>query len=76
MNRILVVEDEPRISAFIAKGLKAEGFTVTVADFGPSWPPAERAATWNAYDVAGVRPVIVAAVPDTVVATSDPRNTR
>ena len=27
MNRILIVEDEPRISSFISKGLKAAGFT-------------------------------------------------
>ncbi|GAA2029095.1 response regulator transcription factor [Yaniella flava] len=27
MNRILIIEDEPRISSFIAKGLKAAGFT-------------------------------------------------
>lgn len=27
MNRILIVEDEPRIASFIAKGLKAAGFT-------------------------------------------------
>lgn len=32
MNRILIIEDEPRISSFIAKGLKAAGFTtLTVA---------------------------------------------
>lgn len=27
MNRILIIEDEPRISSFISKGLKAAGFT-------------------------------------------------
>lgn len=27
MNRILIIEDEPRISSFIAKGLKSAGFT-------------------------------------------------
>jgi len=33
MNRILIVEDERRISDFLAKGLRAEGFTPTaVAD--------------------------------------------
>src|SRR5690625_4821 len=32
MNRILIVEDEPRIASFIAKGLKAAGYTTqTVA---------------------------------------------
>ena len=34
MNRILIVEDEPRISSFIAKGLRANGFTPTVAAEG------------------------------------------
>ena len=31
MNRILIAEDEPRIVAFLEKGLKAKGFTTTVA---------------------------------------------
>ncbi len=31
MNRILIAEDEPRIAAFIEKGLRANGFTMTVA---------------------------------------------
>lgn len=34
MSRILIVEDEPRISSFIEKGLRAEGFTPTVAADG------------------------------------------
>ena len=34
MSRILIVEDEPRISAFIEKGLRAEGYTPTVAADG------------------------------------------
>jgi two-component system copper resistance phosphate regulon response regulator CusR len=34
MNRILIVEDEARISSFVAKGLKAEGFTPTVVSDG------------------------------------------
>ena len=34
MNRILVVEDEARISAFIAKGLKAAGFVTEIAADG------------------------------------------
>jgi DNA-binding response OmpR family regulator len=34
VRRILVVEDEPRISAFIEKGLKSEGFTPTVVTDG------------------------------------------
>ncbi|BAY89257.1 MULTISPECIES: response regulator transcription factor [unclassified Tolypothrix] len=31
MNRILIVEDEPRIAAFIEKGLRSHGFITTVA---------------------------------------------
>jgi two-component system copper resistance phosphate regulon response regulator CusR len=34
VSRILIVEDEARISSFVAKGLKAEGFTPTVVDDG------------------------------------------
>src|SRR5262245_29624243 len=34
--RILVVEDEPRISAFVARGLEAEGFAVAVVADGVS----------------------------------------
>ena len=34
MKRILIVEDEPRISSFIAKGLKSNGFTPTVVSDG------------------------------------------
>lgn len=34
MNRILIAEDEPRIVAFLEKGLRANGFTTTVAKDG------------------------------------------
>ncbi|MGQ0573369.1 MAG: response regulator transcription factor [Pseudonocardia sp.] len=34
MSRILVAEDEPRIAAFVDKGLSANGFSVTVVDDG------------------------------------------
>ncbi|WP_326808743.1 response regulator transcription factor [Streptomyces sp. NBC_01775] len=34
MNRILIVEDEARIAAFVEKGLRASGFTTTVAADG------------------------------------------
>jgi DNA-binding response OmpR family regulator len=34
MARILIVEDEPRIASFMAKGLTADGFTTTVATDG------------------------------------------
>jgi DNA-binding response OmpR family regulator len=36
MSRILVVEDEERIASFVAKGLRAEGFTPTVVTDGVS----------------------------------------
>ncbi len=31
MNRILIVEDEPRIASFVEKGLRSRGFTTTIA---------------------------------------------
>lgn len=34
MNRILIVEDEPRIVAFLEKGLQANGFTTMVVNDG------------------------------------------
>ena len=34
MSRVLIVEDEARIASFVAKGLKAEGFTTTVVSDG------------------------------------------
>jgi two-component system, OmpR family, copper resistance phosphate regulon response regulator CusR len=34
VNRILIAEDEPRIAAFLEKGLRANGFTTTVAPDG------------------------------------------
>lgn len=34
MNDILIVEDETKISAFVAKGLRAEGFSATVVETG------------------------------------------
>ncbi|MEY7972327.1 response regulator transcription factor [Saccharomonospora xinjiangensis] len=36
MSRILIAEDEPRIAAFVEKGLRANGFAVTVVEDGPS----------------------------------------
>lgn len=36
MSRILIAEDEPRISAFVEKGLTANGFAVTVVADGLS----------------------------------------
>ncbi|MDQ7993648.1 MAG: response regulator transcription factor [Propionicimonas sp.] len=34
MSQILIVEDEPRISAFVAKGLRAAGFTCLIEPSG------------------------------------------
>jgi two-component system response regulator QseB len=34
VNRILIAEDEPRLSSFLEKGLRANGFTVTVVGDG------------------------------------------
>jgi DNA-binding response OmpR family regulator len=34
MNRVLAVEDEPRFASFLAKGLRASGFTPTIAEDG------------------------------------------
>lgn len=34
MSQILIIEDEPRISAFVSKGLRSAGFQPTVADTG------------------------------------------
>jgi DNA-binding response OmpR family regulator len=34
MNRILVAEDEPRIAAFLYKGLRSSGFAVTLVEDG------------------------------------------
>src|SRR5437763_1007446 len=45
--RILVVEDEPRILAFVARGLESEGFTVDRAADGVE---ALRAARRERYD--------------------------
>ena len=35
MTRILIAEDEPRITSFLEKGLKANGFSTLVAETGP-----------------------------------------
>ncbi len=35
MNRILIAEDEPRIASFLAKGLRASGFTTAIAPDAP-----------------------------------------
>ena len=34
MTHLLLLEDEPRIAAFVKRGLEAESYTVTVVDTG------------------------------------------
>jgi DNA-binding response OmpR family regulator len=46
--RILVIDDEPRILGFLARGLTAEGYAVDVADNGAG---ALRAARRHPYDL-------------------------
>jgi len=36
VSRILIAEDETRISSFVEKGLRAAGFVVTTASDGPA----------------------------------------
>ena len=48
MTRVLVVEDEPRIASFVDKGLRANGFSVTIAPDGED--ALARLAT-DAYDL-------------------------
>ncbi|MCB1292450.1 response regulator transcription factor [Mycolicibacterium sp.] len=48
MTRILIAEDEPRISSFIDKGLSANGFAVTVVADGRS---AYEYATTGGFDL-------------------------
>jgi DNA-binding response OmpR family regulator len=36
MNRILIAEDEDRLSAFLEKGLRSNGYATTVASDGPT----------------------------------------
>ncbi len=51
MKRILIAEDEPRIVAFIEKGLRANGFTTAVAKNGCE---AASIADSNYFDVFGL----------------------
>lgn len=48
MNRILIAEDEPRITAFLEKGLRSHGFTTTVASDGCT---AAKMADDDAFDL-------------------------
>lgn len=48
MARILIAEDDPHISSFLEKGLRANGFTTTVADDGES---AQRLGLTDEFDL-------------------------
>ena len=48
MNRILIVEDEPRVASFLEKGLRSHGFVTTVVDDGPT---ASALARDDAFDL-------------------------
>jgi len=45
--RILLVEDDPRISAFLLRGLAEEGFVVELAETGPMASLALRDSSWD-----------------------------
>jgi DNA-binding response OmpR family regulator len=45
--RILVIEDEARIQAFLARGLEAEGYTVVAADNGRDGLDLASAGRWD-----------------------------
>jgi DNA-binding response OmpR family regulator len=45
--RILVIEDEARIQAFVARGLEAEGYTVVAADNGRDGLELAAAGRWD-----------------------------
>jgi DNA-binding response OmpR family regulator len=47
VNRILIVEDEPRIAAFVEKGLKANGFATTVSRGGREGLRLERTGSFD-----------------------------
>jgi DNA-binding response OmpR family regulator len=46
--QILVIEDEPRILAFLARGLEAEGFRVDAAGSGPTGLEQALASSYDA----------------------------
>jgi DNA-binding response OmpR family regulator len=48
MNRILIIEDNPRISAFLETGLQAHGFTTTIVETAKE---ATRVGQGSAFDL-------------------------
>jgi two-component system copper resistance phosphate regulon response regulator CusR len=47
LSRILIAEDEPRLSSFLVKGLKAAGYTTTVCEDGVRAADLARAAEFD-----------------------------
>ncbi|GAA0715739.1 response regulator transcription factor [Dactylosporangium roseum] len=47
MSRILLVEDESRVASFVAKGLRAHGFVVTVVEDGHAAYAEGRSGTYD-----------------------------
>ena len=47
MTRVLIAEDEPRITSFLEKGLRSNGFTTTVARSGPEAAALAGAGTFD-----------------------------
>ncbi|MGH2827795.1 MAG: response regulator transcription factor [Actinomycetota bacterium] len=47
MNRILIIEDEPRIASFLQKGLKTSGFTTSVVADGGTALEATRSGEFD-----------------------------
>lgn len=47
MSRILIAEDEPRLSSFLVKGLRAAGYTTTVCEDGVRAADLARAAEFD-----------------------------
>ena len=45
--RILLIEDETRIQAFVRRGLEAEGYGVVTADDGPDGLSLARSGEWD-----------------------------
>jgi DNA-binding response OmpR family regulator len=45
--RILVIEDEPRIQAFLVRGLEAEGYTAVAAESGPEGLTLAVSGAWD-----------------------------
>lgn len=47
MNQLLIVEDDPRVADFLERGLRAEGYAVSLARTGPEGLMAARQGGWG-----------------------------